>query len=388
MLTPSGSIDLASSLKALSHPLRLRIIDLLDKSSLSAGDIAQSLDLSPRSVRQHLGILEKAAVVSHFSVNGHTRYVMDRQHAASVNSRYFALLGRVATLQPRYARSSSARSSSDGPVLVSPQPPPESCMQCQNNEYVYGLLEQLREMLDESQRDQELLRGLSSQVLTAQEEERKRVARELHDDTAQALTLLLVRMRLLERARHGDMSHDDKFHEGIAELRDITASALDNVRHIILDLRPSSLDDLGLSAALATYIGRFMDRWPLQVQFITQGAEVRPPADIALVLYRVVQEALTNIAKHAGASRATVKLVNSAGKVTIEIADNGRGFDAESTMRSKNRGLGLFGMSERMSLVGGKMEIESHHGQGTVVRAEVPLNAGMQTSQPLKVNTN
>jgi signal transduction histidine kinase len=205
-------------------------------------------------------------------------------------------------------------------------------------------------------------------VLTAHEAERKRIARELHDDTAQALTSILVRLRLLERT-----AHDTEVLSNVEELRELTSGALDSVRRMAMDLRPAALDDLGLVPALQAYAERFTENWPIRVTVAADSLRSRLPSDVELVLYRVVQEALTNVAKHSSASLARVSLSRRHNEVTLRIEDNGVGFDPGDKSQANGMGLGLFGMRERLALVAGDVQIESLRGQGTTITARVPI---------------
>jgi two-component system sensor histidine kinase UhpB len=239
---------------------------------------------------------------------------------------------------------------------------------------VERLGETLNTMLDVLQEHRGLLQKMSEQVLVAQEDERKRIARELHDETAQALTTLLIRLKILERAR---TAHEMRGQ--INELRELTAGTLEAVRKLAVELRPATLDDLGLVAALEGYTESYSSRHAVHVAFRADGFDDRDgrlPPQVELVLYRVVQEALTNAAKHASAATLTVELCRRSDEVVAAVEDDGQGFNVEETMRSRERGLGLFGMQERLALVGGSLVIDSSPGHGTQVRARVPFLAG------------
>jgi two-component system sensor histidine kinase UhpB len=207
--------------------------------------------------------------------------------------------------------------------------------------------------LDEIARDRELLRGLASQVIRAQEQERKRIARELHDDTAQILFAQLLRLTALKSSASPDVR------ETAAALELMTVEALEGVRRMAVELRPPALDDLGLLAALADLAQRFGEQLAVPVDFQARGLRGRLPAEVELVLYRVAQEALTNVAKHAGAGRVWIDLDRGSEDVTLSVRDDGRGFDPAIPRSSDERGLGLglFGMEERVALVGGIFRI-------------------------------
>jgi two-component system sensor histidine kinase UhpB len=238
---------------------------------------------------------------------------------------------------------------------------------------VERLGETLNTMLDVLQEHRGLLQKMSEQVLAAQEDERKRIARELHDETAQALTTLLIRLKILERARSATEMRGQ-----INELRELTAETLEAVRKLAVELRPATLDDLGLVAALEGYTDSYSSRNSVPVTFSADGfddREARLPPQVELVLYRVVQEALTNAAKHAGAHELRVELRRRHDDVVAAVEDDGQGFNVDEMMRSRERGLGLFGMQERLALVGGQLVIDSSPGRGTRVHARVPSHS-------------
>jgi signal transduction histidine kinase len=230
------------------------------------------------------------------------------------------------------------------------------------------VLDDLDRVLAEARTYHGRLQQLSSQVLTAHEGERKRIARELHDDTGQALTSILVRLRLLEKT-----VADEGVRRNVEELRELTGNALDSVRRMAVDLRPSALDDLGLVPALHSYAEKYSTAWPIKVTFSAEGLKKRLPPNVELVLYRIVQEALTNVAKHSGASAVEINLRRHSNTVTVTVYDDGKGFDIREVTRTDGSGLGLFGMRERLALVGGAIDIESAPGRGTTIIARVPL---------------
>ncbi|HEU5431638.1 MAG TPA: ATP-binding protein [Thermomicrobiales bacterium] len=221
--------------------------------------------------------------------------------------------------------------------------------------------------LDQLERDQAQLRSVASQVIAAQEEERKRVSRELHDDTAQVLFAQLLRVTALKGSDHPEVQRLSE------QLEQMTADALEGVRRLALELRPPALDDLGLPAALADLAQRFGEQLDIPVELEARGLRGRLPEEVELVLYRVAQEALTNAAKHALASRIAIDLERTARDVTLSVQDDGRGFDAGVTTRPGGRGLGLFGMAERVALVGGRFAIWTRLGAGTEIFAFIPL---------------
>ncbi|MBI4494679.1 MAG: sensor histidine kinase [Chloroflexi bacterium] len=231
------------------------------------------------------------------------------------------------------------------------------------------LSDTLHEIVGALQHHREQLQAMSYQVLQAQEDERKRIARELHDETAQVLTTLLIGLKMLERVKN-----PGELRRRTAELRELAAQALEEVRNMAVELRPTTLDDLGLVAALESSTEGYAARVHLRVHFEAQGFERRLPPQVELALYRVVQEALTNVARHASAHQVWVTLRQHGREVVASVRDNGVGFDPAATLPRKEAGLGLFGMRERMALIGGQLSIESHPGQGTCISAHVPLD--------------
>jgi len=237
--------------------------------------------------------------------------------------------------------------------------------------HIARLAETFNATLDELARDRAELRALASQVVRAQEDERKRIARELHDDTAQVLFAQLLRLTALKGAANAEVSRT------AADLEAMTVEALEGVRRLALELRPPALDDLGLLAALGDLAQRFRDQLGISVDYEARGLRGRLPAEVELVLYRVAQEALTNVAKHAHAGRVWIDLDRGADDVTIAIADDGVGFDPETAAAGDGRGLGLglFGMAERVAVVGGTLNIWRRIGGGTEIFAFIPLDA-------------
>jgi two-component system, NarL family, sensor histidine kinase UhpB len=232
------------------------------------------------------------------------------------------------------------------------------------------LAETFNATLDELARDRSELRSLASQVVRAQEEERKRISRELHDDTAQILFAQVLRLTALKG------SADPGVQETAAKLEAMTVEALEGVRRLALELRPPALDDLGLLAALGDLAQRFSDQTGIPVDYRPTGLRGRMPAETELVLYRIAQEALMNVAKHAQASRVRLDLDRSENEVTLSVRDDGTGFDlaSASTRDDRGVGLGLFGMEERAHLVGGSLRIDTAPGMETHIFAQIPFD--------------
>ena len=225
-------------------------------------------------------------------------------------------------------------------------------------------------------RQRDLLRGqLLEQAISAQEDERKRIARELHDQTGQALTSILVWLRALE-AESDDPQGVIISPDRLRELKAIVAGTLDGVRDLALELRPSVLDDLGLVPAVQRYARTYQDRHGLAIDLQTVGLEgvrLLPPVETAL--YRIVQEALTNVVQHACARRVSLLLEVRAGAVVAIVEDDGCGFEVDRLMHGTvdESWLGLSGMRERAELLGGRLTVESAPGTGTTIFVEVPF---------------
>ena len=221
-------------------------------------------------------------------------------------------------------------------------------------------------------REKERVRGqLLEQVIVAQEEERKRIARELHDDTGQAITSLMVGLRAASDGCAADLR------TRFEPLREIAAQTLESVKRLARELRPPLLDDLGLPAALDRYVSSYRANFGLNADLQITGFRdgERLPAEAELALYRIIQESLTNVAKHAHAKTVSVVVERKPHAVIAIVEDDGRGFDprvVSESPRDETR-LGLHGMRERAELLGGRLQIESAPGAGSSVFVEIPI---------------
>lgn len=225
----------------------------------------------------------------------------------------------------------------------------------------------------ERKRQDEIRNHLIEQVMTAQEEERRRIARELHDETGQSLTALLVGLRTLEGTRT-----IGKAVKLAQRLREMTAQTLIDVGRLARGLHPRVLDDLGLSAAVARHLQEFAELHGIVMDARLEGLDGEPlPPLVQSTVYRVLQEALTNVARHAGARHASVRVIRNVTTVELRVRDDGTGFEPQTAMgraAATGRGrLGLQGMRERASLLGGSVRVESRPGKGTTITASLPL---------------
>jgi two-component system sensor histidine kinase UhpB len=217
------------------------------------------------------------------------------------------------------------------------------------------------------------VRRLSGQVLGAQEDERKRIARELHDDTSGALARVLLNLEMCE-----DVLPEDGFPEIREKLRNtrvLGEQTLENVRKMIFDLRPTLLDDLGLAAAVRWYAKNTLEPAGIQVQFESSGDMGRVASLIETAMFRIAQEAIANILRHAQARQVFVRLSREHADWVLTVQDDGRGFDVNviQTSENGNHHWGLFGIQERVELLGGTFHVESQPGKGTIVKVEIPV---------------
>jgi PAS domain S-box-containing protein len=227
-----------------------------------------------------------------------------------------------------------------------------------------------RKRAEEARREYaERLQVLSRRVVEVQEEERRRLARELHDEIGQTLTAIGISLQPMKR------SCTPAMRPHLEECIAVVDRAIQQVRHLSLDLRPSMLEDLGLVATLRWDLDRQARRVGYEARFVADPEVVRLSPAVAIAAFRVAQEALTNVARHAGARRVGVTLRLRDGSLRLAVRDDGAGFDPEATLRCAEggRGLGLLGLRERAALLGGRLAVRSAPGRGTEVRLTVPL---------------
>ena len=230
--------------------------------------------------------------------------------------------------------------------------------------------EQQRERAETAEHE---LRRLSRQLVRAQEEERRALSRELHDEVGQALTALRMDLGHLAALREGSAA---QFEERLADTKQLVERTMHMVRDLAMGLRPSMLDDLGLVPALEWQVREFSRRSGIPVDLSVDGVLSGLPEGQRTCVYRVVQEALTNCARHAQAQQVRVTIHGSSSQVSLTVQDDGVGFAAGN--RGKSRGLGLIGIEERVRALGGSMEIVSQPGRGTLLRAMLPLSQEVQ----------
>jgi signal transduction histidine kinase len=226
--------------------------------------------------------------------------------------------------------------------------------------------------LEEARRREELRGELLRRVVAAQEAERQRIARELHDATGQALTALGLGLRGVAATIKQDAEQAGPH---LRRLETLTATTLDELRHLIADLRPSHLDDLGLASTLRWYARELNNRVPLEVNVEIVGDEYPLDPAIKIALFRITQEALSNVIKHSGVAQASVRLCFGEREVQLAVQDLGCGFDTSGLMLPNRPTWGLLGMEERAALLNGQCRVHSRPGQGTRVEVVIPTRA-------------
>lgn len=246
------------------------------------------------------------------------------------------------------------------------------------------------ELYRQSKERETLRRELLHRIVNAQEQERQRIARELHDGPGQTLTALGLGLA----ASAESVALHPQAHAQLNELKELSAGAMQEIHDIILDLRPSVLDDLGLVAALRSQLQLLEQRAHVRAQLTVSGGRRRLPPDLETIIFRIVQEALTNIAKHAHARLANVKVAYEPEQLDITIEDDGQGFNVAAALQSqanRRRAWGLLGMQERVALTGGQCTISSQPHSGAVIHVRIPLPpqlAAVAESQPTPVGND
>lgn len=231
--------------------------------------------------------------------------------------------------------------------------------------YLTGDLQQVSEMIENAEQMQEF--GL--QIIKAQEEERRRLSREIHDGPAQMMANVALRSEIVERVL--DRQGIEKARIEIRDMKAMVKDSLAEVRRIIYDLRPMALDDLGLLPTLSKYLKNVEERTGIVIELRNLGKEIRYPQEMEVAIFRFVQEAVNNALKHAAPTLIQVKLDVKQNLVTAVIKDDGKGFD---TSQKKEGSFGLIGMKERINMLDGKISIDSKPGKGTLIIVQIPID--------------
>ncbi|HJV46320.1 MAG TPA: histidine kinase [Bacillota bacterium] len=220
---------------------------------------------------------------------------------------------------------------------------------------------------DERKNEQdEISKMITHSILQAQETERKRISRELHDGIGQSLYGILIQSEILA----AQIEIDELAQRKLGLLQNDLRDTIEDIRHLSVELRPSALDDLGLLAALENYFSDYENKFGIQVNFAYDGDRTRLPSAVETALYRIIQEAMTNAAKYSLTEQVDILLVQGVSHIDITIKDFGQGFDVQATV---GRGVGLFSMRERAEILGGTLKISSTHGLGTSIKSSIPF---------------
>lgn len=233
------------------------------------------------------------------------------------------------------------------------------------------LADSINAMLVRLERSNRQLRALSERATHAQEEERRRIARNLHDDTSQSLSSLIISLERLE----SDLPPDAvELKPRLIQARQITTRTLEDLRNIIYDLRPTMLDDLGLIPAVRWFARTTLEGSGIQVTFQTSEEPLRLPGNLETELFRIAQEGVNNIFRHSNADHVIIRLSQEPDHICLEMEDDGSGFDVERTADTalSQKRLGLLGIKERAALVGGSVLIDSQPGKGTLLQVCIP----------------
>lgn len=224
--------------------------------------------------------------------------------------------------------------------------------------------------LREAEEREHLRRALFKRVVSAQESERQRIARELHDETGQALTAIGMGLRGLSASIKSE--ENKELFQGLRQLETLVTQSLNELQRLISDLRPSHLDDLGLPSALRWYASNIEERTPLDVRVEIRGKEQDISASIKTAVFRIVQEALNNVIRHAGANHVFITLEYEDDELEVCVQDDGQGFDSQAHKKGKRVSWGLKNMEERATLLGGRFSVSSKQGEGTKIEVSIP----------------
>jgi len=216
------------------------------------------------------------------------------------------------------------------------------------------------------------------------EAQRRKIARELHDGPAQTMASMLLRLDLIEYLFNQDL---DKTMEEIKNIRLMGRDSLSDIRHIMFDLKPSAINDQGMVATLKEYFDDYETKYNFSVDFVFFGKEKKHELALEIALFRLVQEAIANVRKHAGVKKAMVKMEETQSGLTLVIKDEGRGFSIDAVLNSGQESYGILGMKERAELFGGKIEIISALGVGTQVIVELPAEGEEDSGKDKDLNS-
>ena len=225
----------------------------------------------------------------------------------------------------------------------------------------------IADSLQTQNNEQKIEMGL--RVIKAQEEERRRVAREIHDGPAQTLANIVLRLEIAEKLLEFDPT---RVKAELNDLKNLVRSNLQDIRRIIFDLRPMALDDLGIVPAIAKYLANYQENYGIKCEFVIEGREKRLLPTLEVALFRLVQEGMTNVAKHAHSSKVDISLIYQEDWTTARIQDYGKGFEVSFALTTPGEHFGLIGMRERVEMFSGHFSIQSTLGKGTTIELSIP----------------
>lgn len=235
------------------------------------------------------------------------------------------------------------------------------------------VLSAFKTMLERLEDERRRTHMLAARIIMAQEEERQRISRELHDEASQVLTGLTLHIEQMKMQAQQQSGMTPVRVEDLEHLRSLASHSLAEIRRLSFNLRPAMLEDLGLGRSLATLFRDQLRKKGIRVSFACDDSDLRLPPEVELTLYRISQEAVANIVKYAGASEVTARLSHGRGKLELNIRDNGSGFDQETVNLSRYDHLGISGMEERVALLSGKFHLISSPGNGTEIAISIPM---------------
>ncbi|MEE9238407.1 MAG: histidine kinase [Thermodesulfobacteriota bacterium] len=232
--------------------------------------------------------------------------------------------------------------------------------------------DQLKDLVRTLQDQQAMLKTLSSEVIKAQEKERARISRELHDEIGQTLTAISLNLEMINKQGY---SGKEELTKWITDCKKLVHRTMENIHRFSYDLRPSVLDNLGLLPAIRSHIRGFSKRTGIDVEMEDDGAVKKLDEEIKTILYRVMQEALNNVAKHSSAHKVCINISKEKNSILLRITDDGIGFDPDelSSIKPEKGGLGLLGIRERVGVVGGNLSITSKQNSGTILKVDIPF---------------
>lgn len=279
---------------------------------------------------------------------------------------------RVA-LSPLQELSNTMKEVANGNLAIRAREHPLAGEMLHCTETLNQMLEMLQGNIASLEGEKDRSKRYSEQVIKVQEEERKRIARELHDETGQILASLILGLEKVKRTMPEIFPQCVRCREDVSSLMGLTDKALVELHRIAFNLRPSLLDDMGLKDAIGELLRIQLESKGIYVSFVWKGSEQKFLPQMEIALFRIVQEAITNILKYADAVHVSVLLKLGSGKVSLFIADDGVGFNVKSMSQGKDNHFGVVGMQERVAILGGKFQLRSISGKGTAIRISIPL---------------